>query len=361
MNDPTTARNPVPLPAVTRRTAAIGIPFPARLNPAVQEARLHTIGWLHGYGMLRGEPATQEYDALRLDRLMAYFYPDAEASELALATDFNAWFFLFDDQFDGDLGQCPEAVSLFVDRIVRTMDDAPDLLGGPESPLVTGYRDIWQRLTAGTPRTWQLRFKNHWERYLAAYHWEAQNRQRKGVLQLEQFLKGRRDSIGVQPCLDFAERCGGYTLPRELHGRPPMSELRRLTADVVIFVNDIVSVEKELAAGDINNSVIILKRSTGCTLEQAVRRIGRTANARVEQFQEIAATLPATLGELGMPADVHDHVDHYVASMRNIMSGNLVWSQETPRYDDTGTASVRTRPWADLFAAGNPGIPPSGA
>lgn len=360
MNDPIIAEA-APLSPVPRRAAPLSIPFPARLNPGVEAARRHTLGWLHGYGMLCGEAATAEYDALRLDRLMAYFYPDADADELALATDFNAWFFLFDDQFDGPLGQCPEAVAHFVDRVVRTMDDAPDLLPEePDSPLVAGYRDIWQRITEGTPRAWQLRFKGHWERYLSAYHWEAQNRTRKGVLPLEQYLKGRRDSIGVQPCLDFAERCGGYVLPRELHGRPPLAELRRLTAEAVIFVNDIVSVDKELAAGDVNNSVIILHRSTGCTLDQAVRRIARTASARVEQFQELTGVLPATLKELGMPADVHDHVAHYVASMRHLISGNLVWSRETPRYDDSGAAAVRSRPWADLFAAADPGVPAAG-
>ncbi|MGI5467337.1 isoafricanol synthase [Streptomyces sp. CA-132043] len=355
MNDQNSAAV-APLPPVPRRTAPLAIPFPAQLNPGVEVARRHTLGWLHGYGMLCGAAATQEYDALRLDRLMAYFYPEADAARLALATDFNAWFFLFDDQFDGELGQCPDSVAHFVDRVMRTMDETPDLLPEePDSPLVSGYRDIWQRITAGAPRAWQLRFQGHWERYLGAYHWEAQNRTRKGVLSLDQYLKGRRDSIGVQPCLDFAERCGGYVLPRELHGRPPLAELRRLTAEVVIYVNDIVSVDKELAAGDVNNSVIILQRSTGCTLDQAVRRIVRTCNARVEQFQQIAATLPATLRELGMPADVHDHVAHYAWSMRNLMTGNLVWSQETPRYDDTGTASVRSRPWADLFAAADPG------
>ncbi|POX43513.1 pentalenene synthase [Streptomyces sp. Ru73] len=356
MNDPTTAAA-VPLPPVVRRTSPLAIPFPARLNPGVEAARRHTLGWLHGHGMLCGEAATEEYDALRLDRLMAYFYPDAGPDELALATDFNAWFFLFDDQFDGELGQCPEAVAHFVDRVVRTMDDAPELLPEePDSPLVSGYRDIWRRITAGAPRAWQLRFRDHWERYLGAYHWEAQNRTRKGVLPLEQYLKGRRDSIGVQPCLDFTERCGGYVLPRELHGRPPLAELRRLTAEVVIFVNDVVSVDKELAAGDVNNSVIILQRSTGCTPDQAVRRIIRTANARVDQFQQIAATLPATLRELGVPAEVHDHVAHYVTGMRHLMTGNLVWSQETPRYDATGTASVSSRPWAGLFAAADPGV-----
>ncbi|MGW1142603.1 terpene synthase family protein [Streptomyces zhihengii] len=37
--------------------------------------------------------------------------------------------------------------------------------------------------------------------------------------------------------------------------------MREVTADVVIFVNDIVSLTKEIAAGDVNNSAQAPSRS----------------------------------------------------------------------------------------------------
>ncbi|WP_329466655.1 isoafricanol synthase [Streptomyces sp. NBC_01431] len=334
------------------RTGLVNIPFPARRHPRHALARRHTLDWLHRFGMLAGEQATAEYDAMGLERLMAYFYPDASDRHLALATDLNAWFFVFDDQFDGPLGKRPEFVLRQVDTVLRTMSDAPPVPGEATNRLAESFRDLWQRLTADTPMLWQDRFRTHWREYLTAYHWEALNRTRNGTLSLPGFLRGRRDSIGVQPCLDLVERCGGYTLPRELHEGEPLAEMREITADVVIFVNDMVSVDKELAAGDVNNSVIILLRQEMCTVDQAVRRVARLANARLDRFQELAAELDGRLAETALPAQVRSQVDDYVEGMRALMSGNLAWSLETARYGEAGIAAVsegRQRPWARLF------------
>ncbi|GGO95655.1 isoafricanol synthase [Wenjunlia tyrosinilytica] len=346
---------PVPLDP-TRRTAAVRIPFPARFSPHAERARRHTLQWLQETGLLRGEAETAEYDALRLERLMAYFYPDATGSDLELASDFNAWFFIFDDQFDGRLGMQPQAIERVVDTLVRTMtaDDAPQAPDRYGPPLVQGFRDIWRRATVGAPDGWRRRFRTHWHAYMAAHQGEAHHRNADRLPSLEQFLEVRRNSIGVQPCLDFTERCGGYTLPDELHDSFPLRELREITGEVVIFVNDIVSLVKELASGDVNNSVVVLREEKGCTLEESVEHIADLANARTVRFTELAAALPRMLSGRRVLPQVRGHIEHYVEGMGHLMAGNLAWSLATSRYDETGTAAVsggRQRPWAHLTAA----------
>ncbi|MET7711661.1 isoafricanol synthase [Streptomyces sp. NPDC005407] len=340
----------------TRRTAAIRIPFPARFSPHAERARRHTLQWLQETGLLTGEAETAEYDALRLERLMAYFYPDATGNDLELAADFNAWFFIFDDQFDGRLGMRPEAIEHVVAGLVRTMtaDGASLVPGGAGPPLVQGFRNIWRRATAGAPYGWQRRFRTHWQAYMASYQAEAHHRNADRLPSLEQFLKVRRDSIGVQPCLDLTERCGGYTLPDGLHDSSPLGEMCEITGDVVIFVNDIVSLAKELAAGDVNNSVIVLREQKGCSLERSVEHITALANARTARFAQLAAALPRTLSERGVPPEVRGHICHYVEGMGHLMAGNLAWSLSTSRYDEAGITAVsggRQRPWAYLAAA----------
>ncbi|TQK42625.1 pentalenene synthase [Streptomyces sp. SLBN-118] len=343
----------------TRRTAAIRIPFPARFNSHAERARRHSLQWLQETGLLMGEAATAEYDALRLERLMAYFYPDATGNDLELAADFNAWFFIFDDQFDGHLGMRPEAIEPVVASLVGTMkaDGPPQVSGEQGPPLVQGFEDIWRRATSGTPYNWQRRFRTHWRAYMTAHLGEAHNRNAQRLPSLEQFLRVRRDSIGVQPCLDFTERCGGYTLPDELHDSFPLREMREITGDVVIFVNDIVSLVKELAAGDVNNSVIILREQRRCTLEESVECIAARANTHLARFAQLAAALPKTLSERGVLPEVRGHIEHYVEGMGHLMAGNLAWSLATSRYDETGIAAVsggRQRPWAHLAVAREP-------
>jgi hypothetical protein len=360
MTDTSAAARPHRSETLALRVAPLVIPFPVRLNPAAERSRQHTLRWLRRFGMVSGDSSAAEYDTLRLERLMAYFYPDVPAADLDLAADFNAWFFVFDDQFDGELGRRPDAVARVVESVVRAMDEngrAPR--AGDATPLTAGFRDIWDRATAGTPVAWRRRFRAHWRAYLRAYGWEARNRTGTSLPPLGDFLLGRRDSIGVQPCLDFHERCGGYALPHALHSGRALAEMRRITADVVIFVNDIVSVDKELAVGDVNNSVLMLRHGLGCGLDEAVRRIALTSNSRVEQFLRIAAGLPAMLAVHDVPPPERKQVLHYVDGMRNVMRGTLEWSLETTRYDATGTAAVslgRERPWAGLTT---PQAPPA--
>ncbi|MFI0944230.1 isoafricanol synthase [Streptomyces sp. NPDC021020] len=342
----------------TRRTAAVRIPFPARLNPHAERARQHTLQWAQGMGLLTGDTSAAEYDALRLERLMAYFYPDAGAADLELSADFNAWFFIFDDQFDGLLGAQPERIRRLVADLSATMalePHAPADGPEPDGPLVRSFRDIWRRSTDGTPRHWRIRFRDHWRAYLGAHEGEARHRNADRLPDLADFLTVRRETIGVRPCLDFTERCGGYSLPDDVHRAPALSEMREITCDVVIFVNDIVSLVKELAAGDVNNSVVVHRAHRGCTVEESVAHIAGLANARTARFVRLAADLPRALSGLRLDGADRAHVDHYVEGMRHLMAGNLTWSLATARYDEAGVAAVsggRRRPWSLLVAPG---------
>lgn len=336
----------------TRRTAAVRIPFAARLNPHAERARQHTLQWAQGMGLLSGGAAAAEYDALRLERLMAYFYPDAGAADLEVATDFNAWFFIFDDQFDGGLGARPEPVRRMAAGLAAVLAPSAAPPAGA-APLVRSFHDIWLRATDGAPEHWRRRFRAHWQSYLAAHEAEAHHRTAERLPDLRDFLEVRRETIGVRPCLDYTERCGGYALPDDLYGGAALREMREITGEVVIFVNDIVSLGKELAAGDVNNSVVIHRAHQGCTVEESVGHVAALANARTARFTRLAAALPGTLADRGVPREAREHVAHYVDGMRHLMAGNLTWSLATSRYDAAGVAAVsggRARPWSGLAA-----------
>ncbi|MFD1829634.1 isoafricanol synthase [Streptomyces desertarenae] len=347
----TTPEGPAPRSPLAHRTALLEIPFAGAISSDVEEARLHTLCWLRDFGLLRDGSDLREYDALRLERAMARFYPRARGEDLALATDVNGWFFVFDDQFDGELGQRPDAVARLLDSLVRVMDgDAPSA-GAEAGPLVEGFRDLWRRVNDGMGPLWRHRFREHWHGYLLAHHREALNRSGDALPGIDEYLAARRHSIGIQPCLDLAERFGRYTLPRELHEGFPLREMRRITDEVAIFVNDIVSLDKELAVGDVNNAVILLARGTGRSVRECVPEVCAAANGRVARFLEHAALLSARLEGTGTPGAVRAQVADYVDGMRNVMRGNLDWSLESRRYDDAGVAAVsggRRRPWAGL-------------
>ncbi|MEU1791669.1 isoafricanol synthase, partial [Streptomyces sparsogenes] len=342
----------VALPSAARSAALFGFPPADLISPDAEAARRHTIQWLSRYGVFQGDASVAEYDALRFDLLAAYFYPGETGADLALGNDLCGWYFVFDDQFDGELGCRPGEVSRLLDAVVEVTREAGEPAGraaghAAEGPLVASFRDLWRRIHEGRPRVWRDRFRHHWMEYLTSYHREALDRTGSRPRSVEAVVALRRHSIGVQPCLDLNERFGGYTLPDALHGGFPLAQMREATDDVVVFTNDIVSLGKELAAGDVHNSVIVQRELAGGSLEEAVRHIAGLADARYRWFEETAARLPALLAGTG--AETRLHVGHYVDGMRNVMRGNLAWSFLTARYDERGIAAVssgRQRPWA---------------
>ncbi len=79
------------------------VPYPARLNPHVEEARQHTKSWARAMGgMLEGGSGIweeEDLDAHDYALLCAYTHPDCSAEALSLVTDWYVWVFFFDDHF----------------------------------------------------------------------------------------------------------------------------------------------------------------------------------------------------------------------------------------------------------------------
>jgi hypothetical protein len=344
--------------ALLRRAALLDFPASADPSPGTGAARVHTVQWLSRYGVFGAGGAVGEYDALRFDLLTGLFYPRTSGAELDVGNDLIGWYFVFDDQFDGELGCRPEAVARLVRDVIGVTEEPDDSPGRGGGPLLESFRDLWRRIHAGRPPVWRERFRHHWLEYLHSYRREALDRTDPGDAppSVDAALALRRHSIGVQPCLDLGERFGGYTLPAALHGGYPLARMREATDDVVVFTNDIASLDKELAAGDVHNTVIVRHQRHGGTLEDAVEHIAHLANTRYRWFEQTADRLPRLLGEAGAGTDLRRDVEHYVDGMRHVMCGNLGWSLRTARYDKRGIAAVsdgRQRPWAGLGAPGS--------
>ena len=87
------------------------LPFPERTNPRRGTAAQRNLEWLRAHDMLRGPEAAALYERWNIAGLAAASFPDLELDDLSLAVDQCAFYFLFDDQFDSDLGLDPAEVA----------------------------------------------------------------------------------------------------------------------------------------------------------------------------------------------------------------------------------------------------------
>lgn len=72
------------------------VPYPARLNPHLEEARAHARVWADKMGMLEGSGIWDLADLEAHDYalLCAYTHPDCDGPALSLVTDWYVWVFL---------------------------------------------------------------------------------------------------------------------------------------------------------------------------------------------------------------------------------------------------------------------------
>lgn len=115
------------------------LPYPARLNPNLERAREHSLGWAHRLGMLDapkpGGGVVWDEAALRaMDYalLCAYTHPDCDGPALDLVTDRYVWVF-FDDHFLETFKRSRDhaRARAYLDRLELFMSDTPPAAANP--------------------------------------------------------------------------------------------------------------------------------------------------------------------------------------------------------------------------------------
>src|SRR6266700_139506 len=170
------------------------VPYPARINPHLEGARVHSMAWARTMGMLDDvrDPGTPEiWDEAQLDAmdyalLCAYTHPDCSAAELELITDWYVWVFYFDDHFlelykrTGDQA----GAKAYLDRLPAFMPTESEPAAEPVAPspslepvnaVERGLADLWARTVPAMSGEWRQRFAESTRNLLNESLWELSN------------------------------------------------------------------------------------------------------------------------------------------------------------------------------------------
>ena len=182
---------------------------------------------------------------------------------------------------------------------------------------------LFARARAG----WRERFVALVDDYFAACVWEAGNRARGVVPPVEQYVEKRRDTGAVRTAIANIEPCERIHLPDDVLAHPHVDALATACNDVVCWSNDIISLGKERAIGDVHNLVFVLERAR-CPgeLARATKLAAGMHDARVDDFIGLAATLPS------FDPATDAALSRFVETLRAWMRGNLDWAHESGRY-----------------------------
>jgi germacradienol/geosmin synthase len=325
------------------------MPYPARLNPHLEEARVHTKAWAREMGMLdTGDSAggsaiwdERAFDAMDYALLCAYTHPDASVPELDLVTDWYVWVFYFDDHFLEvyKRGRDMAGAKRYLARLPAFMPMNPDEEPPePTNPVERGLADLWPRTTPATSPCWRLRFIESTRNLLSESLWELANIDRNHVPNPIDYIEMRRKVGGAPWSAALVEHAVGAEVPEPIAATRPMRVLKDTFSDAVHLRNDIFSYQRETEdEGEINNGVLVVERFLDCDTQRAADITNDLLTSRLQQFENISLTeLPVLFEEHAVSSGDRIDVLKYVKGLQDWQSGGHEWHMRSSRYMNRG-------------------------
>lgn len=319
------------------------MPYPARLNPHLEEAREHTRHWAREMGMLEGSGIWEAKDLEAHDYglLCSYTHPDCDGPELSLVTDWYVWVFFFDDHFleafkrDRDR----EGGKAYLERLPAFMPmDLADGFPEPVNPVEAGLADLWARTVPSMSLDWRRRFRESTENLLNESLWELSNIDAERVSNPVEYIEMRRKVGGAPWSAGIVEYAVGAEVPAELAETRALHVLRDTFSDGVHLRNDLFSYQREVEEeGELSNGVLVLETFLGCTTQEAADAVNDLLTSRLHQFDNTALTeLGPLFAEKGTPPKGVADTLAYIKGLQDWQSGGHEWHMRSSRYMNGG-------------------------
>ncbi|MFI1364307.1 germacradienol/geosmin synthase Cyc2 [Streptomyces griseochromogenes] len=332
------------------------MPYPARLNPHVDEARAHSTAWAREMGMLEGSGVWEQADLEAHDYglLCAYTHPDCDGPALSLITDWYVWVFFFDDHFLDMYKRTQDraAGKAHLDRLPLFMPlDPATPVPEPQNPVEAGLADLWRRTVPSMSADWRRRFSVATEHLLNESMWELSNMNEGRIANPVEYIEMRR-KVGGAPWSSGLVEYATAEVPAAVAGTRPLRVLMETFSDAVHLRNDLFSYQREVEdEGENSNGVLVLERFFGCTTQEAAETVNDILTSRLHQFEHTALTeVPAVALEKGLRPDEVAAVAAYTKGLQDWQSGGHEWHLRSSRYMNKGATSAA--PWEKLTGPG---------
>ncbi|KAI2626454.1 terpenoid synthase [Hypoxylon sp. NC1633] len=277
-------------------------------------------------------------------RLLTLWYPTSEWSELEMATAYTVWIFLWDDEVDEgetDVANDEEVARVFYKR---SLTICHRLLGletsgdGKELDYEEEEQDLGRtmELFAGVGRAMRVkmdgiqreRFFRELENYVVQVGAEQGFRIRGEIPTVARYEQIRMGSVGCGPQLSFTDVMLYMRLPETIMNCEGMKGLWRATIVLCLILNDIYSVQKEIAQNSLFGLIPVMfnKKQNMTTV---TKDVDDYLKQTVKEFEEAAVSLTK---EVAGDEKLTKEVEEYIKWCRHSTTAVLQWSLESRRY-----------------------------
>jgi germacradienol/geosmin synthase len=323
------------------------LPYPARLNPHLEQARVHTKAWAREMTMIEGSGIWDEatFDAHDYALLCAYTHPDASGEQLDLVTDWYVWVFFFDDHFL-DVFKRTRDMAGAKEYLTRLNSFMPvndgDAMPEATNQVERGLADLWRRTIPSMSPDWRLRFIQSTRDLLEDCVWELANINGGRIPNPVEYVEMRR-RVGGAPWSAGLVEYVTAAVPARIAASRPMRVLKDTFSDGVHLRNDIFSYQRETEQeGEVNNGVLVVERFLGYPAQRAADTVNDLLTSRLQQFENTVFTeLPILFAEHAITPDEAAGVLSYVKGLQDWQSGGHEWHMRSSRYMNSGPVQSR--------------------
>jgi germacradienol/geosmin synthase len=343
------------------------MPWPARLNPNLEAARIHSKAWAYEMGILgsqeeaNGSPIWDErtFDAHDYALLCAYTHPDAPATELDLVTDWYVWVFFFDDHFLEIYKRTQDiaGAKAYLLRLRAFMPIFPtEAPPPPTNPVERGLSNLWFRTAFTKSPEWRMRFAESTRHLLEESMWELTNINQNRIANPIEYIEMRRKVGGAPWSADLVEHAVFVEVPARIAATRPMQVLKATFSDGVHLRNDLFSYQREVEdEGENSNCILVLEKFLNVNPQEAANLTNDLLTSRLHQFENTAITeLPLLFAENGIEPAEQINVLLYIKGLQDWQSGGHEWHLRSSRYtkkNDTADSRI-----AERFVIGPTGL-----
>jgi hypothetical protein len=294
-------------------------PFVSPSSPFSDQIEQSTRQWVKHFNLLPDEQTFQRFCSINYGWLGARFFPYALEDQATIGAHWIAWLFTLDDEFDESaIGGQPETLAQAFQKFVNILEGQP-----PETPtpLSLALQDLTTRTRQYSPDpSWMKRFIISVQQYFNACHQEACNRQEATPPSPTAFIPLRKHAGAQTIVIALIEMMEGMLLPNTVLQHPRIQALSEITMNLMGWGNDVLSVSKELRAGDFHNLVLIFQHGYCLNEADAYTWAIETHNLDMRRFLLFETNLP----DFG--PDINRDVQHFIRGLRALIRGSIDWT-----------------------------------
>lgn len=295
---------------------------PVHCNINYNKLKKETAKWLIDYKIFNYDKSISV--ANDFSHLTSLAHPFTSYDKLLGLCKHFIWIFIIDDEAEKYREKTYKIKELYQDII--------DIIYGKEfnnnNLLAINFSDIFK--TLNFTQIILNKFVKRFEEYVEGLVFESKNIDEINKNpSIELFCKNRRKTSESHVVASLIEYGIDIEFTKKINENYLINELNMCFIDITFIINDIYSFKKEYYDDYFMNLVYIIHKVNKCNFQDSLNHAYIMYNQKILKFDSI-------IDDIYKSNDIIVHVnliDKYVSGLKYWISGFLLWSKVSPRYD----------------------------